>query len=184
MVTGPMQSLHPGPNPEYPPPPRVHWLVLAIVSTVINFLIDHYTPEPLHQVLKSLAGDAWAFYLCLWIRKLNPDAASHFWCDVFVVVELAYAAINIRPLTSPQYQTLSAILETASFVLGIATIYIIRADLLKHYNEREPIGLQLGPVKTFFFSFLYFQYHLYGIAEMKKREAEGLNSDPSRYLTP
>jgi hypothetical protein len=49
------------------------------------------------------------------------------------------------------------------------TIYSIRNELQTHYNRIEPIGLQLGGIMTFFFSFLYFQYHLYKIAQLKQR---------------
>ena len=54
-------------------------------------------------------------------------------------------------------------------VIWIATIYLVRAELHYHYNQREPVGLYLSGVMTFFFSFLYFQYHLYKIAQLRER---------------
>jgi len=53
---------------------------------------------------------------------------------------------------------------------GTLLTFVIRAELLKHYNEREPAGLKLGLFMTFFFSYLYFQYHLYKIALAKKQQ--------------
>ena len=141
---------------EYPPPPRVHWFALFLAWTAINYLIKFFTPQPYQTLLDSLVPDAWAFYLCLWIRHLNPESRSVFWCDAYLVVELAFAALTIQPHPSPTIETLISLLEISSGILGIATIYLIRADLLNHYNEREPIGIYLGPVMTFFFSFLYF----------------------------
>ncbi|MGA2887588.1 MAG: hypothetical protein ABSE51_06015 [Terracidiphilus sp.] len=171
-------------SPEYPPPPRVHWLVLLLVWWTLGALIGWLVPSPYQNLLNSLVVDAWAFYLCLWIRTLDPDARCIFWCDAYVVVELACAAMTIRQNPSAMHERLTGILGLTSAVLGIATIYLIRADLEKHYNEREPIGLHFSLAKTFFFSFLYFQSQLYDIAEYKKRQAKGIVDNPSRTLTP
>ena len=160
------------PGEEYPPPPRVHWFTLLIVWAALSGLISQYAPERFQPLLDSLVVDAWALYLCLWIRRLDPDCKSAFWCDVYLVVEIAFALLSIRQHPSQNLQTLMLILGVASGILGIATVYLIRYDLEKHYNEREPIGLHLGPVKTFFFTFLYIQSELYDIAQHKRREAE------------
>jgi hypothetical protein len=157
-------------EPEYPPPPRVHWLVLLGVSVILDFIIDYYAPKPFQEILTSLAVDGWAFYLCLWIRKLDHESLSPFWCDVYVVVELAFSAMSIGQHPSAHIQVISSILGFASAVLGIATIFLIRRDLVKHYSEREDFTLVLGPFMSFFFSFFYFQYHLYDIAEQKLKE--------------
>jgi hypothetical protein len=172
------------PGIEYPPPPRVHWLVLALVWGAIGYLIDQLAPQPYRNLLNSLIPDAWAFYLCLWIRQLDPESRCAFWCDVYLVVELSFAALTIHQHPSPTIQTLTSLLEIASAILGIATIYLVRADLLKHYNEREPIGINLGGVVTFFFNFLYFQSQLYPIAQFKKRQAEGIATAAGRTLLP
>jgi divalent metal cation (Fe/Co/Zn/Cd) transporter len=73
-------------------------------------------------------------------------------------------------------QALILILALSSMVLGIATVFMIKSDLERHYNDREHAGLVLGGVMTFFFSFLYFQYHLYDIAKRRKRVAEALGA--------
>ncbi|MGD0737184.1 MAG: hypothetical protein ABR976_18785 [Terracidiphilus sp.] len=169
---------------DYPSPPRVHWLVLALVWAAIGYLIDQLAPQPYRNLLNSLIPDAWAFYLCLWIRQLDPESKSAFWCDVYLVVELACASLSIQQHPSVTIDTLTNLLLIASGVLGIATIYLIRADLLKHYNEREPIGIELNGVLTFLFSFLYFQSQLYPIAQLKKRQAEGIATAAGRTLLP
>ena len=171
-----MQASSPGilPNVEYPPPPRVHWVVLLLAGIVLAILIGWLAPEAWQNLLNSLAVDAWVFYLCVWIRSLDAEARSPFWCDVYIIVELASAAMTIHQNPSPLQQFITAILQLASILLGIITIYLIRADLLKHYNEREPIGLYLGGFMTYFFSFFYNQSQLYPIAQYKKRQAEGL----------
>ncbi len=100
-------------------------------------------------------------------RELNPDSNSFFWCDAYAVLELAYAAMALVRSPTEMTQTVAGLLGLASTVLGIATIFIIRKELLRHYNEHEPYGLYLGGVMTFLFSFLYFQSQLYPIAKAK-----------------
>jgi hypothetical protein len=162
----------------------VHWFVLLLVWWVLIALIGWLAPQSYQNLLNSLVADAWVFYFCLWIRALDPESQSPFWCDVYVVVELACAATTIQQSPSARHMWITGILGLASSVLGIATIYLIRSDLKKHYNEREPIGLQLNPWMTFFFSFLYFQSQLYGIAQFKKRQAEGMIDYPGHTLQP
>jgi hypothetical protein len=177
-----LQTTQPGVVPDYPAPPRIKPLVLFLAWFILSILIEQYAPKPYQDLLNSLVVDAWALYLCLWIRRLDPDCKSAFWCDVYLVVEIAFASLTIRQHPSQGVQSLIVVLGIASGVLGIATIYLIRYDLQKHYNEREPIGLHLGPVKTLFFSFLYFQSKLFEIAQFKQRQALGISEDPSRTL--
>jgi hypothetical protein len=165
-----MGNAYPSPPVDYPAPPRVHWLALIAALFAINTLIDHSVLPAYRELVRSLIGDGWVFYLCLWIRKLDSDSYSPFWCDVYVVIELAYAATTIWQKASIGWEIVTATLEVASVVLGIATIFLIRRDLVKHYNEREDFTLILGPVMTLFFSFIYFQYHLYDIAKQKLTE--------------
>jgi hypothetical protein len=156
------------PFSDYPPPPRVHWIVLVVVWLAWTVLVGAFAPPLYQKLLESLIADAWAVYVCLWLRGLNPGAASFFWCDVYVVVEIAYALIFAIPHRSDALDTLGAFLALASTILALATIFIIRRELLQHYNQREPIGLELSGVMTFFFSFLYFQAKLYPIAKLKE----------------
>lgn len=157
---------------EYPPPPRVHWIVLLVSWLALAILFESIAPPAYQKLLNSLVIDAWAFRLCVWIRSLDPETRSPFWCDVYVVVELAYALASIRAGASPNARNLVSDLGALSFCLGVWTIYLIRSDLLKHYNRREQRGLELNGLLTYLFSFLYFQSQLYPIAKAKKREAK------------
>lgn len=165
---------------DYPAPPRVHWSVLLLSWIVLAFLFALLAPPAYQKLLNSLIVDAWAFRLCLWIRSLEPDTRSPFWCDVYVVVELAYSLMCIRRTPSIVEQDITSYLAIASFCLGAWTIYLIRSDLLKHYNRREPYGLELNGLMTYMFSFLYFQSQLYPIAKAKMREMERQAGDPVR----
>ena len=157
---------------EYSPPPRVHWSLLLLAWIGLAILFALLAPPQYQKLLNSLVVDAWAFRLGLWIRGLDPNAGSPFLCEVYVVVELAYALVSVRQNRSPIEQDIVAELGFTSFCLGIWTIYLIRSDLLKHYNRREPLGLELNGYLTYMFSFLYFQSQLYPIAKSKEREAE------------
>jgi hypothetical protein len=155
---------------EYPAPPRIHWSVLLAGWIGSAFLFAVLAPPAYQKLLNSLVVDAWVFRLCIWIRNLDPDTRSPFWCDVYLVVELAYALLCTRPNLA--HTNLTADLGFASFCLGVWTIYLIRSDLLKHYNRREPYGLELNGLMTYLFSFLYFQSRLYPIAKAKQRETD------------
>jgi hypothetical protein len=160
-----------GLSAEFPAPPRVHWLVLLLALIAVGILVAIFVPRPSQSLAESLVDSVWPVYFCVWLRELSPDSNSFFWCDAFVVVQLANAAMAMARHTSDTTQALTGLLGLASAVLGIATIFIIRKELLRHYNEREPYGLYLGGVMTFFFSFLYFQSQLYPIAVAKNETA-------------
>lgn len=169
---------------EYPAPPSVHWTVLLAAWAVISLLIECLVPKLLRDLLNSLVIDSWALYICLWMRKLDSESMSAFWCGAFVVVELAFFAVSIQHPRSPGQETTAITLGFASAALWIVMIWIVRAELLKHYNDREPIGLHLRVLRSFAYSFVYFQYHLYSIAQCKKRQAEGLVANQGRTLLP
>lgn len=153
----------------YPPPPNVHWGVLVAAEFVIAVLIVMFAPKPYWNLVMDLVFDAWAIYLCLWLRKLDARFMSIFWCVAYVALQLAIAVpFGLQPFTAG-ITIVAGVVALACFCMWIVTIYVIRAELHIHYNVREPIGLYLSGVMTFFFSFLYFQYHLYKIAQLKER---------------
>jgi hypothetical protein len=173
-----------GLDPKYPSPPRVHWLALLVAWIAIGWLIGMYGPPRYRDLLQSLVVDAWVFYLCNWVRILDPESKSPFWCDVYVVVELACASLGIVHSPSNALSLTLELLGFASAILGIATVFLVRSDLQRHYNEREHAGLVLNGVTTFFFSFLYFQYHLYDIAKRKQALSENLSGSPYNARLP
>jgi hypothetical protein len=153
----------------YPPPPGVHWAALLAAQIGLAILTVIFFPKPWWNLISNMAVDAWAIYLCLWLRKLNPASMSLFWCIAYIAPQLAFTVP-----TGPQPSTFGITLFAAALALlaaliWIVTIYVIRADLHYHYNLREPVGLYLSGIMTFFFSFLYFQYHLRKIAQLRER---------------
>jgi hypothetical protein len=157
------------PQHVFPAPLSVHWAVLLTAEFFIAIVAIVFAPRPYWSLVSNLGFEAWAIYLCLWIRKLEPGAMSIFWCSAFVVLELVINVPAGPPPANAGITIFGGILALLAIVIWIVTIYLIRAELHYHYNVREPIGLYLSGVMTFFFSFLYFQYHLYKIAQLKQR---------------
>jgi hypothetical protein len=153
----------------YPPPPNVHWGILLLAQMVISIALCFLVPRAYWIVVSNLAFDAWAIYLCLWIRKLEPGAMSIFWCAAYVALQVAAGVPGGPSPASTGIMIFAVTLALICIVIWIATIYLVRAELHYHYNQREPVGLYLSGVITFFFSFLYFQYHLYKIAQLRER---------------
>jgi hypothetical protein len=156
----------------YPPPPNVQWITLLGVEVFIAVVAFLLLPRGFGGLVANLAFDGWVIYLCLWLRKLNPEFMSIFWCSAFIVLQLAFS-IPGAPIPRDSGFTIFAVsLALFDLVLWLVTIYLIRAELHFHYNVSEPVGLYLNGVMTFFLSFLYFQYHLYKIAELRRRNGD------------
>ena len=159
-------------SPEYPAPPNVHWAVLFAIWIIIVILTELFVPRPLWRLVTVLAFCPWPLYLCLWMRKLDPKSKSLFWVLAGIAGEVVLAEFPVRHNPNTFMIALVIVLVIILFALPVVAIFVIRAELQKHYNGHEPIGLHLDPIATFAFSFFYFQYHLYDIAQAKKRQAE------------
>jgi hypothetical protein len=172
----PSNSLETAPRVVYPPPPNVHWGVLFAAELLIAILAVMIAPSAYWNLVSDLALDAWAIYLCLWLHRLDVRFMSIFWCAAYVASQLAIVVPSGFQELSTGITIAAGMMVLLSICMWIVTIYVIRAELHIHYNVREPIGLYLSGVMTLFFSFLYFQYHLYKIAQLKE-----LNGDRPFY---
>lgn len=157
------------PRVVYPPPPNVHWGTLLAAEFVIAILTVFIFPRPWWNLVSSLVVDAWAIYLCIWLHRLDARFLSIFWCAACVALQLAITFPFDSQPSSDGITIAAGILALTGLCMWIVTIYLIRAELHIQYNIREPIGLYLSGAMTFLFSFLYFQYHLYKIAQLRER---------------
>jgi hypothetical protein len=150
-------------SPEYPAPPRVKWILL--IPALIVFVIFEFwlVPKPARGLIATIVFYAWIAYLCLWIRKINPNSNSIFWA----------AFCFLMDIPSPY---------KIGIFFSILVAFVVRDELLEHYNHSEPINLRLDPVLTFFFSFLYFQLQLNEIAQAKRPQEIGPVQEPVRTL--
>lgn len=55
-----------------------------------------------------------------------------------------------------------------SAALAIASRFVFRDELLRHFHTAEPIGLRLNPLWTLLFGGIYFQFHFNRINELKR----------------
>ena len=151
----------------YPAPPAVHWFALFLVIFILAVAILLLIPGSRTSLFSPIFPAAWSVYLCLWIRDLNPRSRTIIFADIHLAFALIAALVSPFALPSSLLKVLLDFWLIGGFVIYLFLVFGIRDELEKHYNEREPIGLKLGPIMIFFFSIYYFQYHLYRIAKAK-----------------
>jgi len=143
----------------YPDPPNLHWALVLVIGL---FTCGIFT-------------FIWMFVQAAWVRKVNPNSKAIFYyiaAFVFDVIAIvAQLTMIFAGRNGSSTGTLSAVhfvCLLAYIVLFLAAIFTMRSDLEEHFNGPEPIGLSLSGVMTFFFSVLYFQYHMTRINELKR----------------
>ena len=156
----------------FPPPPNVHWGVLLAAQIAIAMLARFLAPREYWTLILDLSFDVWAIYFCLWIRRIEPAAMSLFWCVAYIALQIAFSVPGTPVQAIHGFTYFAATLALLCVAIWFITVYVIRAELHFHYNLREPVGLYLNGIMTFFFSFLYFQYHLYKIAQLRQRNGD------------
>jgi hypothetical protein len=142
----------------YPDPPNLHWglvLLIGICTCGIFFVI-------------------WDLVQALWVKRVQPQTKALAYFIGYAVLSVLNVGGSMgtsaaimqggHPHTSP----LSALISIATLVLLIVYRFAMRNSLEQHFNGPEPVGLRLGPIMTFFFGGLYFQYHFNRINEMKQ----------------
>jgi len=170
---------HEGLKPDYPAPPPVHWLVLLGAWIALLIPTHFFAPPSIRQMLPNLIFSLWVLYLCLWLRRLSQASRALYWALASIAGDLF---LTFFPDNSghPSWLYAAALGAAALlvFALPFVTIFVIRAELLRHYNQREPIGLKLNPILTLVLSYIYFQYHLFDIAQHKNRNAQNIIENP------
>lgn len=151
----PLQAAAPSaPAIEYPNPPNLHW-GLVLLFTVLTW---------------GMFMSVWGVVLSFWLKKVAPSSrALSFYiaelgCLALVFLLAVASAFNHRAAT------LVPIIQLASFVLTLIARYSFRSSMEEHYNNVEGIPLALSGVMTFFFSTIYFQYHVNDIVRRKRAE--------------
>ena len=155
----------------WPNPPNLHWgllLLIGFFTCGLFFVI-------------------WDIVQAVWMRKINPQSKALF----YYIAEIATSFVGNFTRTGilissgglhrgygPNYGLgfgLSGlVIGLAALVLVILARFDMKNHIEEHYNTAEPIGLQLGPIMTFFFGSIYFQYHFTRINEMKRMAAYGV----------
>jgi hypothetical protein len=154
----------------YYDPPRMKWWWLFLAICVLDFLISLLTRLQLGNQVSNWLLNFWAIYFCIWLRRIVPDSVALRWVLLSAAIDLTdYLPLPANIAWMGYARTFLDFVGIVCFVIGIFTV---RRDLQRHYNQREDFSLRLGPFMTLFFSFLYFQYHLYDIAEARQQERQ------------
>ena len=142
----------------YPDPPNLHWalvLVIAIFTCGVFAVI-------------------WDFVQMLWVRRIDPQTKAFPYFICYVVLSFingglsAGASAAILAGHTPHRHPVSFLVGLVVFVLVILYRFSMKNSIEQFYNTVEPIGLRLGPIMTFFFGGIYFQYHFNRIHQMKQ----------------
>lgn len=146
----PAQPTWGGASP-WPAPPEMHWAVVLLLS----------------MVTCGIFGLVWFYKQAAFVKRLDPrnQAIQFFFAYIAVLVLSVFLSLMGR------YSFLllfNILLPWAALALLLAAVFSMRSVLMRHYNTVENIGLKLGPVMTFFFNMLYFQYHFSRIAQWKR----------------
>lgn len=142
----------------YPNPPNLHW-ALVLVITIFTC---------------GIFGAIWDLVQILWMRRVDPQTKAFPYFIGYIALSFlsgaASAGVSAAILhgSHPHRSPISSILSIAAFVLVILYRFSMKNSLEQHFNTAEPIGLRLGPIMTFFFGGLYFQYHFNRINEIKQ----------------
>ncbi|QNI37221.1 DUF4339 domain-containing protein [Edaphobacter albus] len=142
----------------YPDPPNLHW-VLVLLFTIFTC---------------GLFSVIWDFVQVLWMKRIEPQTKAFPYFIGYAILSFLNGGVSMRANmmmlhTGHRHPSLlSALISIAVFVLVILYRFSMRDSLERHYNSADPVGLRLGPIMTFFFGGLYFQYHFNRINAMKQ----------------
>lgn len=161
-------SSEPGPilgfSASYYDPPAIRWWILLIVGVIVNQISNSFLPEPFASQDIQLFNMGWAAYLCIWVRRLNPNTDNVYWLAASFVSQLAAVAMARLWEPSTTIGIITIVLQLGAVTFWVVCFLKIRLELQRHYN------LNLKILWTVLFSFLYFQYHLADIAESRRSE--------------
>jgi len=138
-------------------PPNFHWgwvLGLGIIT-------------------RGLFSTIWGLVQANWVRKVSNSSkatlliAGYFVCSIIAGVMLAISSFNSAN-PNPAFAGGALLLLLVAITLYVIAAFSMRTSIEQYYNTVEPINLHLNGAMTFFFSFIYFQYHFTRINKWKK----------------
>jgi hypothetical protein len=141
-----------------PVPPDMHWVLVWLLAAVTF----------------GIFGLVWIFKQVGFVQRIDPASKAKM---LFSLGLLAVAAQIVLMVVGVVMRSMAfmaimgmvgMLLYMGAIVCWLIAIFGMRTSLIRYYNTVEPIGLQLSGVMTFFFTFLYFQYHFSRIAEWKR----------------
>ena len=141
----------------YPDPPNLSWGLVALF-TIFTF---------------GLFMVVWNIVVAAWMRRVQPTSQALLYYIAGTILVLVNSGASVGFLLAMQHHHIyqrhpySFFLGIAGWVVRLIARLTMKADLERHFNGPEPIGLRLSGSMTFFFGGLYHQYHLNRINEIK-----------------
>jgi GYF domain 2/Domain of unknown function (DUF4234) len=146
---------------QYPSPPSLHWGIVVLLGVLTC----------------GLFGWVWAFVEAAWVKKVDPESKALLYYGISVgLLVLMFGAGFAEGLAGrpgAAYSPIFMICRLAGGIMWLVAAFNMRTSIEDHFTSKEPIGLSLNGVMTFFFSVYYFQYHFTRINEMKQRQMGG-----------
>ena len=146
---------------QYSAPPALHWGILVLLGVLTC----------------GLFGWVWAFIQAAWVKKIDPQSKALLYYGISVGLLVLTVAVEIADGVAYRSGTRNSgiylLCRLAGGIMWLVAAFNMRASIEDHYNSKEPIGLSLNGVMTFFFNIYYFQYHFTRINEMKRRQLTG-----------
>jgi hypothetical protein len=99
--------------------------------------------------------EVWMLSQMLWLKRAEPSDIAIYFFALWLGAYEIFCAVPALQRLSP-WKALPFLLIV--FSLQIASIFIFRAGMEKHFTKTEPRSLRLHGGMTFWFSLLYFQY--------------------------
>ncbi len=138
-----------------PLPPNLHWALVLLLGLLTCGLFALY----------------WAFRQAAWVKRIVPRCNAIIMYSLYVILLFLSMAVSLGQFFAGRAtlgaESLSWLFQIGAMVAFWIGAFNIRSCLLEYYNQVEPIGLRLSPIMTFFFSTLYFQYHMSRIFQWK-----------------
>jgi hypothetical protein len=154
----PLALMHPGGMPHLfaDPPDLPWWIALLIGIFTLGFFFQ-----------------IWDIVQSAWMKRVDRHSIAIFLYIAEFVVFLLKLPSTLHTVAhnfgaATYLETPSWWLIITGVILLLASRFVLRSELLKHFNGTEPIGLRLNWFWTLLFGGLYFQFHFNRIDEVKR----------------
>ena len=155
----PVAAPHPGGLPKlFPDPPDLPWWVALIIGIV--------TAGFFFQI--------WDIIEAAWMRRVDRSSIALYLFLAEGVIYLCKLPLTLHTIAYNMGYGLPVEsghpfpLTLLGLIFFLASRFVFRNELLRHFNGPEPIGLRLNWFLTLIFGGLYFQYHFNRINELKR----------------
>ncbi len=155
----------------FPDPPNLNWGLVLLFDVLTCGIFQMVWNIMMAAWFRRVSGNAkvLTYYIVSAVLLLVQGIAAQavgFIAGSFGAGRYNGGTVNAGPHAA--LLGLYGLLVLGTWIIRLVARFTFRAELEKHYNGPEPLGLRLSGVMTFFFGGIYFQYHLNRINEMKQ----------------